>query len=131
MSSRDAITLTLDRRLLEHPRAYHLRRMRLAIWLYLDLLARLSGRPGTVDLEPAAVGRDMGLPEGTIRSWLGHLRKGRYLRSEQLNGAIRITVDGQRVPSGETPLRVQSAEDLARALGESGSESALQAAIKL
>ena len=46
MSSPQTITLSLDRRILEHPRAYHLRRMRAGIWLYLDLLARLpAGDP--------------------------------------------------------------------------------------
>src|SRR5205809_332209 len=42
MSSLQPITLSLDRRILEHPRAYHLRRMRAGLWLYLDLLAKLQ-----------------------------------------------------------------------------------------
>ena len=48
-TSHDPITLTLDRRILEHPRAYHLRRMRGALWLYLDLLARPSSQWGWVE----------------------------------------------------------------------------------
>ena len=133
MSSRDPITLTLDRRLLEHPRAYHLRRMRQGIWLYLDLLARLAGRPGTLEVEPAAVGRDMGLPEGTIRSWLGHLRHGGYTRARRLNGAIEVTVLGAEVPirKPEAIIKVRSADELARTLGEPGNPAAFQAALNL
>ena len=133
MSIRDPITITLDRHLLEHPRAYHLRRMRQGIWLYLDLLARLAGRPGTLEVEPAAVGRDMGLPEGTIRSWLGHLRQGGYTRVRRLNGAIEVTVLGAETPARkpEATIKVRSAEDLTRALGEPGNPIAFQAALNL
>src|SRR5512138_2717230 len=92
MSSPQPITLQLDRRILEHPRAYHLRRMRAGLWLYLDLLARLPAGTDTFEVEPAAVGRDMGLPEGTVRSWLGHLRKAGYVEAVRLNGAIRLTI---------------------------------------
>src|SRR5258707_14420655 len=92
MSSPSPITLQLDRRILEHPRAYHLRRMRAGIWLYLDLLARQPTGAETFEVEPAAIGRDMGLPEGTIRSWLGHLRKAGYLDAERRNGEVRITM---------------------------------------
>lgn len=132
MSLRDPITLTLDRRLLEHPRAYHLRRMRQGIWLYLDLLARLAGRAGSIELEPAAVGRDMGLPEGTIRSWLGHLRKGGYLRLQRLESAVEVRVNAHGLPADKpAPVRVHSAKDLAKALGEDSNEAALQAALNL
>jgi hypothetical protein len=133
MALRDPITLDLDRRLLEHPRAYHLRRMRQGIWLYLDLLARLAGRPGTLEVEPAVVGRDMGLPEGTIRSWLGHLRKGGYLRSRRLNGEMEVTVVGveTRPSKPAAPLKVRTAADLARALGEPANQVAFQAALNL
>src|SRR5262245_62874427 len=90
--STDTITLTLDRRILEHPRAYHLRRMRAGLWLYLDLLARLPAGTDSFEVEPAAVGRDMGLPEGTVRSWLGHLRKSGYLDAVRLTGKTRVTI---------------------------------------
>src|SRR3990170_5563255 len=91
MSQPQSITLALDRRILEHPRAYHLRRMRAGIWLYLDLLARLPAGTGTIEVEPATIGRDMGLPEGTVRSWLGHLRKAGYLDAVRLNGTLRVS----------------------------------------
>src|SRR6267378_8486418 len=101
MSSSLPITLTLDRRILEHPRAYHLRRMRAGLWLYLDLLARLPAGAEMFEVEPAAIGREMGLPEGTVRSWLGHLRKGGYLDAVRLNGKVRVTI--KRVAAQESP----------------------------
>lgn len=56
--------LEFERRLLEHPAAYHLRRMRLALWLYLDLLTRLPAGQDTIEVAPLDVAMDMGLPEG-------------------------------------------------------------------
>ena len=136
MSSPSPITLTLDRRILEHPRAYHLRRMRAGLWLYLDLLARLPAGADTFEVEPAAIGRDMGLPEGTVRSWLGHLRKAGYLDAVRLNGAVRVTMKQAEAP--ETPPAVTAASarfftvaKLQRALGEPGNEETLQATLNL
>src|SRR5437016_14334266 len=102
MPSSSPITLSLDRRLLEHPRAYHLRRMRAGIWLYLDLLARLPAGADSLEVEPAAIGRDMGLPEGTVRSWLGHLRKAGYLDAERLNGHVHVTMRRVQTPTPAT-----------------------------
>src|SRR5438132_9320195 len=96
------ITLTLDRRILEHPRAYHLRRMRAAIWLFLDLLARMPSGAGTIEIEPAAVGAAMGLPEGTVRSWLGHLRKAGYLEAKRLNGKVQVTIEARTLAAPTT-----------------------------
>jgi hypothetical protein len=136
MSHHEPITLTLERRLLEHPRAHHLRRMRVAIWLYLDLLVRLPAGAGTIEVEPAAIGRDMGLPEGTVRSWLGHLRKAGYLDAVRLNGTVRVTIERAEPPppAVEKPTsapRLFTAAKLARALGEAGQEEALKAALNL
>src|SRR5882762_11653488 len=105
MSSPQPITLSLDRRILEHPRAYHLRRMRAGLWLYLDLLARLPAGADTFEVEPAAIGRDMGLPEGTVRSWLGHLRKAGYLEAVRLNGKVQVTIENDvpAAPAAEPP----------------------------
>ncbi|MCC6653005.1 MAG: hypothetical protein IT348_17760, partial [Candidatus Eisenbacteria bacterium] len=50
MSNPQPITFQLDRRILEHPRAYHLRRMRAGLWLYLDLLARLPADAETFEV---------------------------------------------------------------------------------
>ncbi len=135
MSSLQPITLTLDRRILEHPRAYHLRRMRAGLWLYLDLLARLPADAETFEVEPAAVGRDMGLPEGTVRSWLGHLRKAGYLDAVRLNGKVRVTIKRAAAPETPaeppTPTRFFTVAKLQRALGEPGNAEAFEAALSL
>jgi hypothetical protein len=138
MSSPQPITLSLDRRILEHPRAYHLRRIRAGIWLYLDLLARLPAGAEMFEVEPAAIGRDMGLPEGTIRSWLGHLRRSGYLDAERLNGKVRVTMKRADGPTSEkseeappAPARFFTVAKLQRALGEPENEEALQAVLNL
>jgi len=136
MFSPQLVTLSLDRRILEHPRAYHLRRMRAGLWLYLDLLARLPAGAETFEVEPAAIGRDMGLPEGTVRSWLGHLRKAGYVDAVRLNGHVRVTVKRSEVPAAavtpaQVPARFFTIAKLQRALGESSDEAALQAALNL
>jgi hypothetical protein len=135
MSSPQPITLTLDRRILEHPRAYHLRRMRAGLWLYLDLLARLPAGAETFEVEPAAIGREMGLPEGTIRSWLGHLRKASYLEAVRLNGKVRVTLKHVPEPMAATsepaaPTRFFTVRKLQDALGERGNDEALEAALE-
>ncbi len=134
MPSTQPITIQLDRRLLEHPRAYPLRRMRAGLWLYLDLLARLPAGAETLEVEPAAIGRDMGLPEGTIRSWLGHLRKAGYLDAVRSNGTTRVALKRVAVPeppAEPAPTRFFTVMKLERALGEKGNEEALQAALSL
>ena len=134
MPRADTITLAFDRRLLEHPRAYHLRRMRAGLWLYLDLLARLPAGAETFEVEPAAVGREMGLPEGTVRSWLGHLRKAGYLDAVRLNGKVRVTIKRAAAPEPAepvTPTRFFTVAKLQRALGEPGNDESLQAALDL
>jgi hypothetical protein len=136
MSSPQPITLSLDRRILEHPRAYHLRRMRAGLWLYLDLLARLPAGAETFEVEPAAIGRDMGLPEGTVRSWLGHLRKAGYLDAVRLNGKVRVTMKRAEPPEPAppvmaTPTRFFTVAKIQRALGEASDENTLQTVLNL
>ena len=133
-TAHDPITLTLDRRILEHPRAYHLRRMRGALWLYLDLLARLPGGAGTIEVEPAAVGVAMGLPEGTIRSWLGYLRKAGYLEAQRLNGKTRVTIERTapppEPPEPAKPTRFFTAAKIMRALNERSESGAIEDALE-
>ena len=133
MSSLQPITLTLDRRLLEHPRAYHLRRMRAGIWLYLDLLARFPAGAESFEVEPAAVGEEMGLDEATVRSWLGHLRKAGYVGVERLNGKVRVTIKKGFIP--EAPVspkeRFFTVAKLQRALKDKLNAEAFEAALKL
>ncbi len=133
MSSPHTITFTLDRRLLQHPRGYHLRRMRLGLWLYLALLARLPAGAETTDVDPALVGQEMGLPGGTIRSWLGHLRAAGYLAAERLNGHVRIQIKKGFVPEPiEQPKeRFFTVARLQRMLKDKLSVEAFEAALKL
>lgn len=133
MPSPSSITFSLDRRILEHPRAYHLRRMRAGVWLYLDLLARLPAGAEILEIEPAAIGLDMGLSEGTVRSWLGHLRAAGYVDAVRLNGNIRVTVKKGFVPEpAETPKeRYFTVARLERALKDKLNTEAFEAALKL
>src|SRR5437764_13258929 len=92
MPSPLTLTVTLDRHLLRHPRAYHLRRMRLGLWVYLDLLARLPAGADTLEVDPRAVAGEMGVHEGFVRSWLGHLHHAGYVHCERLNGSLRVRI---------------------------------------
>ncbi len=136
MTHAEPITLTLDRRLLAHPRAYHLRRMRAGLWLYLVLLAQRPADAESFEVDPAAIGAEMGLEEGTIRSWLGHLGKSGYLEAVRLNGKVRVTMklvepsEPMATPPAK-PERFFSVPKLERALGENGNPEALQAALSL
>lgn len=128
-ASNPQITLTLNRAIVDHPQARHIRQMRIAIWLYLDLLARLPPGGDTVEIAPARVAADMGLPEGTIRSWLGHLRKSGYVRLAGANGTLTVTVrNGTAAPTPPTP-RFFTVAKLQRALGEPGNAESLRAAL--
>jgi hypothetical protein len=139
VTTQSHITLTLDRRIIEHPQAFHLRRMRVGIWLYLDLLARLPAGADSLEVEPAAVGREMGLPEGTVRSWLGHLRKAGYLDAQRLNGHVQVTMRRVEMPPPPLPAPPRNVEPtrlftvarLQQALGERGDDEPLQAALDL
>ena len=133
MASPQPITLTLDRRLVKHPRAYHLRRMRAGIWLYLDLLARLPVGAETIEVEPAVVGEEMGLPEATVRSWLGHLRKAGYLASERLNRKVRVMIKKGFVPEpAPTPKeRIFTVPKLQRMLKDKLNVESFEAALRL
>jgi hypothetical protein len=127
-----SVTLTLDRRLLRHPRAYHLRRMRAGIWLYLDLLARLPVGAETIEVEPAVIGGEMGLDEGTVRSWLGHLRKAGYVAADRLNGKVRVAIKKGFVPDSPIPSaeRVFTVAKLQRMLKDKLNTEAFEAALK-
>ena len=133
MPSPQTLSFTFDRRILEHPRAYHLRRMRQGIWLYLDLLARLPAGAETLEMEPAVIGKEMGLPEPTVRSWLGHLRRAGYLAAERLNGKVRITITKGFVPEEPaTPKeRFFTVAKLQRMLKDKLNVEAFEAALKL
>jgi hypothetical protein len=130
MPHRHYIEITIDRRIIEHPDAVHVRRMRNAIWLYLMLLARLAPGTDTVAADHAELARSMGLPEGTIRSWLGHLRKGGYVELRSRNGAHNVRVKHVLLddPTGSGPRRLTVAH-LRKSLGDGGDDDALAAAL--
>jgi len=132
MSSPSSVHLTLDRRLLRHPRAYHLRRMRMGLWLYLDLLARLPAGADSIEVEPAAVAGELGVEEGFVRSWLGHLRKAGYVEAERLNGSVRISIKGDFVPAPIEPPRQRffTAPKLERALADRSHRAELETALR-
>lgn len=137
MITDNLITLALDAALLEHPRALHLRRMRMGLWLYLAIVAKAPTGAESFEIEPAAIATQMGLTEGTVRSWLGHLRKGGYLEAVRLNGKMRVTLKRITAPSlpepepARAPTRFFTAQKLQDALGERSDGEALQAALSL
>jgi len=126
------IQLEFERRLLEHPAAYHLRRMRLALWLYLDLLTRLPAGKDTLAVDPQQVAMDMGLPEGTVRSWLGHLRRMKYLDLERRDGTIHVRIGrlGLPEPPPAPKPRFFTVRKLERALGETDNAKQLEEALQ-
>ncbi len=126
------IELQFERRLLEHPAAYHLRRMRMALWLYLVLLTRLLRGQDRLEIEPMQVALDMGLPEGTVRSWLGHLRRMQYLHVERLNGSARVTITrlGLPEPPPAPKPKFFTVRKLEQALGEQNNTAQLAEAIR-
>lgn len=132
MPSDSSLHLTFDRRLLRHPRAYHLRRMRQGLWLYLDLLARSEGSAGSLEFEPAVVAGEMGVEEGFVRSWLGHLKKAGYLDAERLNGKVRVTLRRDHVPEPIEPPRRRffTATKLQRALGDPAKLTTYEAVLR-
>jgi hypothetical protein len=105
----------------------------MGIWLYLDLLARLPVGAETIEVDPRVVGEEMGLPEGTIRSWLGHLHHAGYVVAERLNGTVRVTIKKGFVP--EPPVtpkeRFFTVAKLQRMLKDKLNVEAFEAALKL
>jgi hypothetical protein len=129
-----ADTAPIRRGLVADPKATHYRRMRQAVWLYLYLLLAANPETGRRLLALPLVARDMGLSEGTIRSWLGHLRKAGYVRVERVAGNTRVTIHRWRAPkvvqeAPVTPRRASrrpepriTADRLAERLGASPSD---------
>jgi hypothetical protein len=131
MTRRSTVTVSFDRTILEHPHALHLNRMRSAIWLYLVLVSRRSAGDDTIEIAPSALADLMGLAESTIRTWLGHLKKGRYiaiLRRETGSMTLRLK-HIQPDPDVLKKRREPTVEVLERALGEMGYRQRLAEAI--
>lgn len=69
--------------LVADPKAKHYHRMKQAVWLYLYFIAFSNLKTGKLTGRLSDIARDMGLPEETLRSWLGHLRKWYYVMAEK------------------------------------------------
>lgn len=126
------ITIAFSKRLLEHPRGFHIHRMRTSIWLYLALLARLPTGSDRLSVSPADLARAMGLPEGTVVSWLGHLRRCRYLEARRRHDTIQIRIKRHpvsRETQGAKPARFFTVAKVEHALQETGHRDLLEPAL--
>jgi hypothetical protein len=129
----EAIAVRIPRQLIEHPQALHMRRMRGGIWLYLAILSRTPPGSETVEVGPDELARTTGLPEATVRSTLGHLKRAGYLALKRQDG--RIFVHLKRIPLPQAPPpeprppRSFSVESLEKALGDTGYRVSLDDAL--
>lgn len=128
----------VDTALVADPQGRHRQAMRHTLWLYLYLLAAVRS-DGERLVDPAEIGRHMGLAEATVRTWLGQLRKAGYvlLTREGPHLWVKLTRRG-RVPdstgASKRPMPVESGDPaspeaaaLALRLGEPQAESRLEA----
>lgn len=125
------ITIQLDAHLIRHPEALHLRRMRIGLWLYLELLSRLESGD-IVEFFPEITAQQMGLKVGTVRSWLGHLRQAGYIRVRRADGRMLVTVRGAQAAEPvkpPAPTRFFTVRKLQDALGEDGNSESFEAAL--
>jgi hypothetical protein len=104
--------------------------MRIAIWLYLKLLSLLPDGNATVSVAPTELAARMGLKEGTIRSWLGHLRKAGYLSVTASQTGLDITIHRLRDLPSPKPVRFFTPAKVEQALGETGYRAALEVALE-
>ena len=68
--------------------AKHYRKMGQAIWLYLYLIANANFKTGILTSQFNDIASEMGLPEATVRSWLGHLTKRHYVSVRRERGEV-------------------------------------------
>lgn len=131
MTRRPTVTVTFDRTILEHRHALHIRRIKSAVWLYLALIARRTPGETVVQIEPPAIADSMGLSESTVRTWLGQLKKGRYVEIlARRNGLVQLRIK-HLPPDPEQIARPRhlSVEGLEGSLGETGYREKLTAAL--
>jgi DNA-binding transcriptional ArsR family regulator len=88
--------------------------MRQAVWLYLYLLLAANPETGKRLLSPALIGREMGLSEETVRSWLGHLRGGGYVTLERQGDLVLVTVNKWRRGRAPSTTRLEKPEPAKR-----------------
>lgn len=122
-------TIQIRRGLIVDAQARHFRSMRQSVWLYLYLLLAVNPATGARLFLPVEIGKQMGLKEDTIRSWLGRLRKAGYILVERQGDYLRIEITRWHVPvppiqKDDGPEEKQhrptglTAEQLAHELGE-------------
>lgn len=129
----EVITIRIPRQCIEHPRASHMRRMRGGIWLYIALLARLAPGSDAVEIDPVGLGKSMGLPENTVRSTLGHLKKAGYVAIARQDGTLTVRLKRIPLPKPAAPearpARRFSVEGLEKTLGDTGYRDGLEVAL--
>ncbi|MCL4704889.1 hypothetical protein KJ068_06995 [bacterium] len=78
--------------LIADPKAKHYQRMKQAVWLYLYFIAFSNLKTGKLTAQLSDIAHDMGLPEETLRSWLGHLRKWHYVMAEKQGDEVLFKI---------------------------------------
>lgn len=78
--------------LIADPKAKHYHRMKQAVWLYLYFIAFSNLKTGKLTGRLSDIARDMGLPEETLRSWLGHLCKWHYVMAEKQGDEVLFKI---------------------------------------
>jgi len=87
------ITSTLRNLVLDGNGA-HFQQIKIALWLYLYLVLSLNPETGKVLFDPRQGEKDTGIREETLRSWLGHLRRGGYLSVKKQDKGFLVKVSG-------------------------------------
>jgi len=79
--------------LLFHPQANHYGKLSQAFWLYVYLLICAHPASGRLIISSEKVAAQLNVKSSTIQSWLGHLKKQRYLtaRHQALTWVVTIT----------------------------------------
>lgn len=86
------------RSLILNPDALHYRRIKIALWLYLNLVFRVNPETGKHLFDPQEAANETGIREETLRSWLGHLRRGGYVACQKQGREIVVKISGVKTP---------------------------------
>ena len=129
------------------PNVTHYNMIKQAIWLYLYLLIHASKKTNRVDLSVADIAAETGFKTETIAGWLGQLRKHNFIRMDRDSSTVTITriwqyrqIGNHLIENQESGARSntktkgkevsrkadaisESAQKLARELGESDNAS--------
>lgn len=61
-----------------------------ALWLYLSLLLQAGRRKGTLEFDLAVTAKALGVKDGTVASWLGHLKKAGLIATRKWPGTLLV-----------------------------------------